>query len=337
VVCTRRPHPQERKARRRPHPGGRGSWASPTSTRLPAFLGPFEHFYDDCFAGDIGVAPTTWCWATASTYRRASRSPAATTSTKPCAGGPSKTPGQRPGAPLHPGLPAPADLRGPEQVYRAARFRPCDAHRTPHRTHLRLRFPARTRSTRDDSSRPLTCPTGGRCSRHNGRPRPRSPMPCPSPHSSVSTCPSSRPPWRACRAAPWPLRSARPAAWAPCPAPCSPPTPSRGRSPPSAPPPTAPSTSTSSATLRQCPTPSAKPPGAPPSPLLPGIRHRPQGIPSGPGRSPFSAELADTIAPFRPPVVSFHFGLPAPRCWPGSRLGRPRAVVRHHRGRSPLA
>ena len=38
----------------------------------------------------------------------------------------------------------------------------------------------------------------------------------------------------------------------------------------------------------------------------------PQGIPSGPGRSPFSAELADAIAPFRPPVVSFHFGLPAP-------------------------
>ena len=29
-------------------------------------------------------------------------------------------------------------------------------------------------------------------------------------------------------------------------------------------------------------------------------------------RAPFSAELADLVAPFRPPVVSFHFGLPEP-------------------------
>lgn len=36
------------------------------------------------------------------------------------------------------------------------------------------------------------------------------------------------------------------------------------------------------------------------------------GIPAGPGRSPFSAALADMLAPFRPAVVSFHFGLPEP-------------------------
>jgi len=35
-------------------------------------------------------------------------------------------------------------------------------------------------------------------------------------------------------------------------------------------------------------------------------------IPAGPGRAPFSAEAADVLEPFRPAVVSFHFGLPAP-------------------------
>lgn len=34
--------------------------------------------------------------------------------------------------------------------------------------------------------------------------------------------------------------------------------------------------------------------------------------PSGGGRTPFNAEVADIVEPFRPPVVSFHFGLPAP-------------------------
>src|SRR6266508_5204306 len=34
-------------------------------------------------------------------------------------------------------------------------------------------------------------------------------------------------------------------------------------------------------------------------------------IPAGPGRSPFSAEAADVLAQFTPPVVSFHFGLPS--------------------------
>ena len=38
----------------------------------------------------------------------------------------------------------------------------------------------------------------------------------------------------------------------------------------------------------------------------------PNAIPAGPGRTPFSAEAADILEEFRPPVVSFHFGLPAP-------------------------
>jgi nitronate monooxygenase len=38
----------------------------------------------------------------------------------------------------------------------------------------------------------------------------------------------------------------------------------------------------------------------------------PAGIASGPGRAAFNADLADVLAEFRPAVVSFHFGLPAP-------------------------
>lgn len=44
------------------------------------------------------------------------------------------------------------------------------------------------------------------------------------------------------------------------------------------------------------------------------------------GRAPFSAEMADVLAEFKPPVVSFHFGLPAPelmdriRGWGGKIL-----------------
>jgi nitronate monooxygenase len=34
-------------------------------------------------------------------------------------------------------------------------------------------------------------------------------------------------------------------------------------------------------------------------------------IAAGPGRAPFSAEAADVLGEFRPPVVSFHFGLPS--------------------------
>jgi nitronate monooxygenase len=38
----------------------------------------------------------------------------------------------------------------------------------------------------------------------------------------------------------------------------------------------------------------------------------PAHIPSGPGRVPFSHDSADVLEVFRPAVVSFHFGLPAP-------------------------
>ncbi|WBY00337.1 nitronate monooxygenase [Ramlibacter tataouinensis] len=38
----------------------------------------------------------------------------------------------------------------------------------------------------------------------------------------------------------------------------------------------------------------------------------PGAIPRGPGRLPFGPEAADLLAEFRPPVVSFHFGLPSP-------------------------
>ncbi|RZI71739.1 MAG: nitronate monooxygenase, partial [Variovorax sp.] len=35
-------------------------------------------------------------------------------------------------------------------------------------------------------------------------------------------------------------------------------------------------------------------------------------VPAGGGRAPFSADIADLIEPFKPLVVSFHFGLPPP-------------------------
>ncbi len=38
----------------------------------------------------------------------------------------------------------------------------------------------------------------------------------------------------------------------------------------------------------------------------------PTQVPAGAGRVPFSHAVADVIEPFAPPVVSFHFGLPAP-------------------------
>ncbi len=37
----------------------------------------------------------------------------------------------------------------------------------------------------------------------------------------------------------------------------------------------------------------------------------PDTIPAGPGRAPFSAAAADLLDEFKPPVVSFHFGLPS--------------------------
>ena len=37
----------------------------------------------------------------------------------------------------------------------------------------------------------------------------------------------------------------------------------------------------------------------------------PDKVPAGGGRMPFSSEVADLVEPFKPPVVSFHFGLPS--------------------------
>jgi len=37
----------------------------------------------------------------------------------------------------------------------------------------------------------------------------------------------------------------------------------------------------------------------------------PASIPTGPGRSPFTAEAAEVLSEFKPAVVSFHFGLPS--------------------------
>jgi nitronate monooxygenase len=44
-------------------------------------------------------------------------------------------------------------------------------------------------------------------------------------------------------------------------------------------------------------------------------------IPAGPGRAPFSAEAVEILETFKPPIVSFHFGLPSTEL-----LGRVRAV-----------
>ena len=48
------------------------------------------------------------------------------------------------------------------------------------------------------------------------------------------------------------------------------------------------------------------------SPYFEELGIDPGAIPSGPGRLPFSAESADVLEAFKPAVVSFHFGLPAP-------------------------
>ena len=51
----------------------------------------------------------------------------------------------------------------------------------------------------------------------------------------------------------------------------------------------------------------------------------PEGIAPGATRAPFTHDAADVVEPFRPPIVSFHFGLPSPdllarvRGW-GSRV-----------------
>jgi nitronate monooxygenase len=46
-------------------------------------------------------------------------------------------------------------------------------------------------------------------------------------------------------------------------------------------------------------------------PYFDAYRIDPTSIPSGPGRAPFSHEAADIVEPYRPAVVSFHFGLPS--------------------------
>lgn len=56
-------------------------------------------------------------------------------------------------------------------------------------------------------------------------------------------------------------------------------------------------------------------------------------IQSGPGRAPFHAELLEVLAAYRPPVVSFHFGLPEPamleriRAWGGKILSSATTVA----------
>jgi nitronate monooxygenase len=47
------------------------------------------------------------------------------------------------------------------------------------------------------------------------------------------------------------------------------------------------------------------------SPYYAEAKIEPGHLPRGPARAPFSEEVADALAPFEPPVVSFHFGLPA--------------------------
>jgi len=46
----------------------------------------------------------------------------------------------------------------------------------------------------------------------------------------------------------------------------------------------------------------------------------PMSVPAGPGRAPFDDDAADVLSTFKPPVVSFHFGLPS-----ADLLGRIRA------------
>lgn len=47
------------------------------------------------------------------------------------------------------------------------------------------------------------------------------------------------------------------------------------------------------------------------SPYFDELDIDPNSIQAGPGRLPFSEEIAEALAEFRPPVVSFHFGLPS--------------------------
>ena len=49
----------------------------------------------------------------------------------------------------------------------------------------------------------------------------------------------------------------------------------------------------------------------------------PETIPAGPGRAPFSHDAADVLSEFKPPVVSFHFGLPSPELLARLRAWKP--------------
>jgi nitronate monooxygenase len=46
-------------------------------------------------------------------------------------------------------------------------------------------------------------------------------------------------------------------------------------------------------------------------------------VPAGPGRAPFDHNAADTLEQFKPPVVSFHFGLPSKELLERVRQWRP--------------
>ena len=50
-------------------------------------------------------------------------------------------------------------------------------------------------------------------------------------------------------------------------------------------------------------------------------------IPAGPGRSPFGAEAAAILEEFKPPVVSFHFGLPPAQLLERVRAWKPRIIA----------
>jgi len=49
----------------------------------------------------------------------------------------------------------------------------------------------------------------------------------------------------------------------------------------------------------------------------------PQSVPAGPGRAPFDHAAADALEQFKPPVVSFHFGLPSKELLQRVRQWRP--------------
>lgn len=52
----------------------------------------------------------------------------------------------------------------------------------------------------------------------------------------------------------------------------------------------------------------------------------PQTVPSGPGRAPFDHNSLDVLAQFKPPVVSFHFGLPSKELLDRVRQWRPAII-----------